>query len=170
MSNESCGKIILWQKKAPVAAAVKNDLSTELTPSTYAEPKQPEMTRLASKYPRFFKIYNELEQQNNAIYKTEKQRSAKKKELSEIKGWFKGRKKKELQEEIDNLTSQIRNMKDYLPKIVQKVGYRNVQEFLKDFKIAKSEYSQYQKAIARWQKRIPGGRSLHRRTPHSLMP
>ena len=59
------------------------------------------MTRLASKYPRFFKINNELEQQNNAIYKKEKQRSAKKKELSEIKGWFKGRKKKELQEEID---------------------------------------------------------------------
>lgn len=113
-------------------------------------PKQPEMTRLASKYPRFFKIYNELEQQNKAIYKKEKQRSAKKKELSEIKGWFKGRKKKELQEEIDDLTSQIRNMKDYLPKIVQKVGYRNVQEFLKDFKTAKSEYSQYQKAIAQW--------------------
>ena len=114
------------------------------------EPKQPEMTRMASKYPRFYKIYNELEQQNNAIYKKEKQRSAKKKELSEIKGWFKGRKKKELQEEIDDLTSQIRNMKDYLPKIVQKVGYRNVQEFLKDFKTAKPEYSQYQKAIAQW--------------------
>lgn len=114
------------------------------------EPKQPEMTRLASKYPRFYKIYNELEQQNNAIYKKEKQRSAKKKELSEIKGWFKGGKKKELQEEIDDLTSQIRNMKDYLPKIVQKVGYRNVQEFLKDFQTAKSEYRQYQKAIAQW--------------------
>ena len=114
------------------------------------EPKQPEMTRMASKYPRFYKIYNELEQQNNAIYKKEKQRSAKKKELSEIKGWFKGRKKKELQEEIDDLTSQIRNMKDYLPKIVQKVGYRSVQEFLKDFKTAKFEYSQYQKAIAQW--------------------
>ena len=40
------------------------------------EPKQPEMTRMASKYPRFYKIYNELEQQNNAIYKKEKQRSA----------------------------------------------------------------------------------------------
>lgn len=114
------------------------------------ESKQPEMTRLASKYPRFYKIYNELEQQNNAIYKKEKQRSAKKKELSEIKGWFKGRKKKELQEEIDDLTSQIRNMKDYLPKSVQKVGYRNVQEFLKDFQTAKSEYRQYQKAIAQW--------------------
>ena len=57
---------------------------------------------------------------------------------------------KELQEEIDDLTSQIRNMKDYLPKSVQKVGYRNVQEFLKDFQTAKSEYRQYQKAIAQW--------------------
>ena len=56
-----------------------------------------------------------------------------------------------MQEEIDDLTSQIRNMKDYLPKIVQKVGYRSVQEFLKDFKTAKSEYNQYQKAIAQWQ-------------------
>ena len=42
-------------------------------------------------------------------------------------------------------------MKDYLPKIVQKVGYRSIQEFLKDFKTAKSEHSQYQKAIAQWQ-------------------
>ncbi len=126
---------------------VKNKEQEESQP----EPKQPEMTRMASKYPKFYKIYNELEQQNNAIYKKEKQRSAKKKELSEIKGWFKGRKKKELKEEINDLTSQIRNMKDYLPKIVQKVGYRNVQEFLKDFKTAKSEYSQYQKAIAQWE-------------------
>ena len=114
------------------------------------EPKQPEMTRMASKYPRFFKVHNELEQQNTAIYKKEQQRTVKKKELSEVKGWLKGRKKKELQEEITELTSQIRDMKDYLPKIVQRVGYRNVQEFLKDFQIAKSEYSQYQKAIAQW--------------------
>lgn len=114
------------------------------------ETKQSEMTRMASKYPRFFKVYNELEQQNTVIYKKEQQRTAKKKELSEVKGWFKGRKKKELQKEITELTSQIRDMKDYLPKIVQRVGYRNVQEFLKDFRIVKSEYSQYQKAIAQW--------------------
>lgn len=114
------------------------------------EPKQPEMTRMASKYPRYFKVHSELEQQNTAIYKKEQQRTTKKKELSEVKGWFKGKKKKELQEEVTELTSQIRDMKDYLPKIVQRVGYQNVQEFLKDFQIAKSEYSQYQKAIAQW--------------------
>ena len=73
-----------------------------------------------------------------------------KKNCRKLKGWFKGKKKKELQEEVTELTSQIRDMKDYLPKIVQRVGYQNVQEFLKDFQIAKSEYSQYQKAIAQW--------------------
>ena len=45
----------------------KNKESEESQP----ESKQPEMTRMASKYPRFFKTYNELEQQNNAIYKKE---------------------------------------------------------------------------------------------------
>ena len=73
-----------------------------------------------------------------------------KKELLEFKGWFKERKKKELQEEIYELTSQIRDMKDYLPRIVQRIGYRNVQDFLKDFKVSQTEYSQYRIAIEKW--------------------
>ena len=35
-----------------------------------------------------------------------------------------------MQNEIDELKSQIRDMKDYLPRIVQKIEYRSVQEFL----------------------------------------
>ena len=57
-----------------------------------------------------------------------------------------------MQEEIDDMASQIRNMKDYLPKIVQKIGYRSVQEFLKDFKASQTEYSQYRIAIEKWRK------------------
>ena len=117
-----------------------------------AEPKQPEMTRLASKYSKFFKVNKELEEQNSAIQKKQKQLSEKKKELSEVKGWFKGRKKKELQNKIDELKSQIRDMKDYLTRIVQKIGYRSVQEFLKDFKASQIEYSQYRTAIEKWKK------------------
>ena len=117
-----------------------------------AEPEQPKMTRLASKYPKLFKVNKELEDQNGAIQQKQKQLSAKKKELSEVKGWFKGRKKKELQKEIDELKSQIRDMKDYLPRIVQKIGYRSVQEFLKDFKASQTEYSQYRTAIEKWKK------------------
>ena len=110
------------------------------------------MTRLASKYPKFFKVKKELDEQNTAIQQKQKQLSAKKKELSEVKGWFKGRKKKALQEKIDELTNQIRDMKDYLPRIVQKIGYRSVQEFLKDFKVSQTEYSQYRTAIEKWKK------------------
>ena len=117
-----------------------------------AESEQPKMTRLASKYPKLFKVNKELEDQNGAIQQKQKQLSAKKKELSEVTGWFKGRKKKELQKEIDELKSQIRDMKDYLPRIVQKIGYRSVQEFLKDFKDSQSEYSQYRTAIEKWKK------------------
>ena len=117
-----------------------------------SEQEQPKMTRLASKYPKLFRVNKELEDQNGAIQQKQKQLSAKKKELSEVKGWFKGRKKKELQKEIDELKSQIRDMKDYLPRIVQKIGYRSVQEFLKDFKASQTEYSQYRTAIEKWKK------------------
>ena len=57
-----------------------------------------------------------------------------------------------MQNEIDELKSQIRDMKDYLPRIVQKIGYRSVQEFLKDFKASQTEYSQYRTAIGKWKK------------------
>ena len=130
----------------------ENIVSESAAVEEKAEPKQPEMTRLASKYPRFFKVNKELEEQNTVIQQKQKQLSAKKKELSEVKGWFKGRKKKELQEEIYELTSQIRDMKDYLPRIVQKIGYRSVQEFLKDFKVSQTEYSEYRVAIEKWKK------------------
>lgn len=126
--------------------------AVKATKDEKSEPEQPKMTRLASKYSKLFKVNKELEEQNSVIQKKQKQLSAKKKELSEVKGWFKGRKKKELQKEIDELKSQIRDMKDYLPRIVQKIGYRSVQEFLKDFKASQTEYSQYRTAIEKWKK------------------
>ena len=136
----------------PEQVAENSTAAVKTTKEEKAEPEQPKMTRLASKYPKLFKVNKELEEQNSAIQKKQKQLSAKKKELSEVKGWFKGRKKKELQNEIDELKSQIRDMKDYLPKIVQKIGYRSVQEFLKDFKASQTEYSQYRTAIEKWKK------------------
>ena len=136
----------------PEHVAENSMAAVKTTKEEKAEPEQPKMTRLASKYPKLFKVNKELEDQNGAIQQKQKQLSAKKKELSEVTGWFKGRKKKELQKEIDELKSQIRDMKDYLPRIVQKIGYRSVQEFLKDFKASQTEYSQYRTAIEKWKK------------------
>ena len=136
----------------PEHVAENRTAAVKTTKEEEAEPEQPKMTRLASKYPKLFKVNKELEDQNGAIQQKQKQLSAKKKELSEVYGWFKGRKKKELQKEIDELKSQIRDMKDYLPRIVQKIGYGSVQEFLKDFKASQTEYSQYRTAIEKWKK------------------
>lgn len=136
----------------PGHVAENSTAAVKTTKEEKAEPEQPKMTRLASKYPKLFKVNKELEDQNGAIQQKQKQLSAKKKELSEVKGWFKGRKKKELQKEIDELKNQIRDMKDYLPMIVQKIGYGSVQEFLKDFKASQTEYSQYRTAIKKWKK------------------
>lgn len=136
----------------PEHVAENSTAAVKTTKEEKAEPEQPKMTRLASKYPKLFKVNKELEDQNGAIQQKQKQLSAKKKELSEVTGWFKGRKKKELQKEIDALTSQIRNMKDYLPRIVRKIGYRSVQEFLKDFKVSQIKYSEYRNAIEKWKK------------------
>ena len=136
----------------PEQVAENSTAAVKTTKEEKAEPEQPKMTRLASKYPKLFKVNKELEDQNGAIQQKQKQLSAKKKELSEVTGWFKGRKKKELQKEIDELKSQIRDMKDYLPRIVQKIGYRSVQDFLKDFKVSQTEYSEYRTAIAKWKK------------------
>ena len=136
----------------PEHVAENSTAAVKTTKEEKAELEQPKMTRLASKYPKLFKVNKELEDQNGAIQQKQKQLSAKKKELSEVKGWFKGRKKKELQKEIDELKSQIRDMKDYLPRIVQKIGYRSVQDFLKDFKASRTEYSEYRTAIEKWKK------------------
>ena len=136
----------------PEHVAENSMAAVKATKEEKSEPEQPKMTRLASKYPKLFKVNKELEDQNGEIQQKQKQLSAKKKELSEVTGWFKGRKKKELQKEIDELKNQIRDMKDYLPMIVQKIGYGSVQEFLNDFKASQTEYSQYRTAIKKWKK------------------
>ena len=65
---------------------------------------------------------------------------------------FKGKQRKELQEQIGQLQTQIENMKRYLPSIVQGYGYKNVKEFLAEYKVSKAEYCDYRKAVAEWEK------------------
>lgn len=42
-------------------------------------------------------------------------------------------------------------MKQYLSNIVQDYGYKNVKEFLAEFKASKAEYADYQSAVAKWE-------------------
>ena len=74
------------------------------------------------------------------------------KEIAGAKGIFKGKQRKELQEQAEQLRSQIASMKQHLSSIVQGYGYKNVKEFLAEYRASKAEYSNYQSAVARWKK------------------
>ena len=114
----------------------------------------PEMTKksvIASKYLRLADIYHKLEKQNTAIYDREQQLVRVEKEFAGAKGIFKTKQRKELQEQAEQLKAQIANMKQYLSSIVQGYGYKNVKEFLTEYRASKAEYSDYQSAVAKWE-------------------
>ena len=74
-----------------------------------------------------------------------------KSEPEQTKGIFKGKQRKELQEQAEQLKMQIASMKQYLSSIVQGYGYKNVKEFLAEYRASKAEYSDYQSAVAKWE-------------------
>ena len=114
-------------------------------------PEMPKKSALASKYPRLADIYNKLEKQNAAIYDREQQLASVEKELVGAKGIFKAKQRKELQEQAEQIKTLIGNMKQYLSSIVQGYGYKNVKEFLAEYKASKAEYTDYQSAVAKWE-------------------
>ena len=113
--------------------------------------EMPKKSALASKYPRLADIYNKLEKQNIAIYEREQQLANVEKELAGAKGIFKAKQRKELQEQAEQLKTQIASMKQYLSNIVQGYGYKNLKEFLAEYKASKAEYGDYRKAVAKWE-------------------
>jgi len=67
------------------------------------------------------------------------------KELKNIRGFFKGKQKRILQQEIENCKKNINAGKENLQKIVQEQGYRDVETFLK-------VYSENKKVVEQWKK------------------
>ena len=59
--------------------------------------------------------------------------------------------RKALQEQAEQLKTQIASMKQYLSSMVQGYGYKNVKEFLVEYRASKAEYSDYQSAVAKWE-------------------
>ena len=114
-------------------------------------PEMPKKSKLASKFLRLADIYSKLEKQNAAIYQREQQLASVEKEIAGTKGIFKGKQRNKLQEQAEQLKTQIANMKQYLSSIVQGYGYKNVKEFLTEYRASKAEYSDYQSAVVKWE-------------------
>ena len=133
-------------EQTPVKA-IKSFVKAESDPV----PEMPKKSALASKYPRLTDIYHKLEKQNTAIYEREQLLASVEKELVGARGIFKTKQRKELQEQAEQLKTQIANMKQYLSSIVQGYGYKNVKKFLAEYRASEVEYSDYQSAVAKWE-------------------
>ena len=147
MASQKADKGIETVAKETPVKRVKSFVKAKSEP-VLEMPKKPE---LASKYPRLADICNKLEKQNTAIYEREQQLASVEKELAGAKGIFKAKQRKELQEQAEQLKTQIANMKQYLSSIVQGYGYKNVKEFLAEYRASKAEYTDYQLAVAEWE-------------------
>lgn len=151
MASKKADKGIETVAKAePEQTSVKREKSFVKAESEPV-PKMPKKSALASKYPKLTDIYHKLEKQNTAIYERERQLVNVEKELAGAKGIFKAKQRKELQEQAEQLKTQIANMKQYLSSIVQGYGYKNVKEFLDEYRVSKAEYADYQSAVTKWE-------------------
>ena len=151
MASQKADRVIETVVKAEAEQTPVKAVNSFVKAKSEPVPEMPKKSALASKYPRLTDIYNKLEKQNVAIYERERQLTNVEKEIDGAKGIFKAKQRKELQEQAEQLKTQIANMKQYLSSIVQGYGYKNVKEFLAEYRASKAEHTDYQSAVAKWE-------------------
>lgn len=115
--------------------------------------EKPEQSVMAAKYTQLQLIYRKLVNQNKEIQNGKQQLWSLETELSQTKGIFKGKQRKQLQEKIEYTKISISNMESELSNIVRREGYENVKEFLQEFRIAEAENEAYRKEYSEWKKK-----------------
>ncbi len=139
------------QPQMPVQEPVRQPPEKETQTKPKIPPK-PVMPAEAVAYPKLFKIYKELKQQNEIILEAEKERNALELERDDLKGLAKFTKKGELQSKIDRKNEEIDILKIGLSGIAKRYGYQNVQEFYKIYHKSHNAYTAYKEQEAKWEK------------------
>lgn len=121
-------------------------------------PAKPKKSNRAVEYPRMEEIYVKLQQQNRAILQKEQRIGYLEMELQECKGIFKGKRRKELQGEIEQTKKQLEPMKQRLTDIVTSCGYQNVRAFLVEHEKSRAEYECYKCNVSDWELTYGEGR------------
>ena len=129
-------------------------------------PPRPVMPPEAAALPRLQKIKVTLDKHNNLIFEAERERNKLEIELSDLKGFARLTKKKELESRIAIKTEEIRSLKAGLSGIVRQHGFATVQDFYTAFYTAQRAANAYQKECAKWdetygEKATPKTETLH---------
>ena len=111
------------------------------------------MSEGVANYPRLQEIYDELNKRNWAIHTEQRQLNLLEISLSELKGVFKAKERKEVQAQIEESKRKIANMTESLQHIVRGHGYKTVQEFMEVYNVAKNENSAYERELEEWKRK-----------------
>lgn len=120
----------------------------------FQQPPKPQLNVDITEFYKLASIKVELEKQKLAIDRVEMQELPElKRRLGELKGVFKGRERKEMEQKIVNLNIGLSGMKSYLTNIVSRYGYESVKDFMRVYTKAESIVRQYQEDLEEWEEK-----------------
>ena len=96
------------------------------------------------------KVMYELQRQSTEIKRTQQDISSLKKQLSELRGLFKGKERKSLEGKIELLEDLEKRLHKSLEQIVKREGYPNVQSFQKVYNKAEELITEYNEELRAW--------------------
>ena len=96
------------------------------------------------------KVMYELQRQSIEIKRTQQDISSLKKQLSELRGLFKGKERKSLEGRIELLEDLEKRLHKSLEQIVKREGYPNVQAFQKVYNKAEELIIEYNEELRVW--------------------
>lgn len=143
----------LFVRIIELAISVLELLVRKVLDAVVKQPERPKMSEGATNYPRLQEIYDELDKRNWAIHTEQRQLNLLELSLSELKGVFKAKERKEVQARIEESKRKIANMTESLQHIVKGYGYKSVQDFMVEYNTARSENSAYEKELAEWRRK-----------------
>lgn len=129
-------------------------------------PPRPVMPPEAAAFSKLQKIKIALDKHNHLIFEAESERNKLEIELSDLKGFARLTKKKELESRIATKNEEIRTLKAGLSGIVRQHGFATVQDFYTAFYTAQRSTEAYQKECAKWEeaygeKATPKAETMH---------
>lgn len=139
-----------------VTEEVTKVVAAQETKAEIVKPERPKQSIQASKCLRLQDVYEHLLKQSRAIQNKKIGIEELEEEKLNLKGILKGRKRRDVEEKIEQAKVQLANMEQGMPAIVKPYGYKSVKEFMTDYNASKSEYEAYQQAVEKYEKSVYG--------------
>ena len=97
------------------------------------------------------KFVYELQEQSREIKRTRQDISSLKKQLSELRGLFKGKERKSFEGKIELLEDSEKRLHRNMEQIVKRKGHPNVQSFQKVYNKAEALIMEYNEELRAWE-------------------